>query len=618
MHPGFNHCQSFTDAFNTGDFEHPKSGAVFGHWRDSGFLDPGIGGAVFQGPVQLCAFTSLGACLDRHGWIAQRVCIGKCEVAAVSKIHGVGQMNSQSKQFNLMKRNPRFLNVTISLLPWLLVVVGLYLVSLYSYLLFHSFIELFSIIVAGGIFMVAWNARGFLDNNYLLYLGIAYFFVGLMDLLHTLAYKGMDVFAGTGSNLPTQLWTASRYLQSISYLIAPFFIGRKLKAHVLLMVYAVLTGLLLSSIFYWRIFPVCYIEGVGLTPFKIASEYLVSIFFLTSIILLLQKRSDFHPNVLKLLIYSNIAAIGSELFFTSYISVYGGANMIGHYLRLISFYLLYKAIIETGLVKPYDILFRNLKLKEEELERQTVEMQIRNEELDAFAHTVAHDLQNPLATIITAASTLENNGLPKSEVHEFLEGIVETATNMSHIIDDLLLFAEVRKVEAPSKPLDMAAILAEAKERLNLMIKNSRAEISEPGHWPAALGYGPWIEEVWTNYLSNALKYGGSPPRMRLGADVQPDGMVRFWVSDHGQGLTQEQQDALFKPFLRLNQVHTSGHGLGLSIVRRIVDKLGGQAGVISEVSKGSTFYFTLPKAPEPESAPAVESATSRQFSGGF
>jgi signal transduction histidine kinase len=517
-----------------------------------------------------------------------------------------------------MKRYPGFLNVSISLLPWLLVVVGLYLVSLYSYLLFHSLIELFSIIVAGGIFMVAWNARGFLDNNYLLYLGIVYFFVGLMDLLHTLAYKGMDVFAGTGSNLPTQLWTASRYLQSISYLIAPFFISRKLKAHVLLIVYAVLTVVLLTSIFYWRIFPVCYIEGVGLTTFKIVSEYLVSIFFLISIFLLLQKRSNFHPDVLKLLIYSNIAAIGSELFFTSYVSVYGGANMIGHYLRLISFYLLYKAIIETGLVKPYDLLFRNLKLKEEVLEQQTVELQVRNEELDAFAHTVAHDLQNPLAAIITASNTLQNVAITKSELDEFLGGIIETASNMSGIIDDLLLFAEVRKVEAPSKPLDMKAIVAEVKERFHLMIKNSGAQISEPEDWPAALGYGSWVEEVWANYLNNALKYGGLPPRIELGADVQPDGMIRFWVCDHGRGLTPEQQEALFKPFLRLDQIHTKGHGLGLSIVRRIVDKLGGQAGVISEVGKGSTFYFTLPEAPEQASMPSVEYSTSRQFSGGF
>jgi two-component system sensor histidine kinase/response regulator len=120
------------------------------------------------------------------------------------------------------------------------------------------------------------------------------------------------------------------------------------------------------------------------------------------------------------------------------------------------------------------------------------------------------------------------------------------------------------------------------------------------------VGHGPWIEEVWANYISNALKYGGSPPRIELGADPPPPSppsggtegearMVRFWVRDNGPGLTPEEQARLFTPFTRLEQVRAKGHGLGLSIVRRIVEKLGGQVGVESEVGQSSTFSFTLP-----------------------
>jgi signal transduction histidine kinase len=105
---------------------------------------------------------------------------------------------------------------------------------------------------------------------------------------------------------------------------------------------------------------------------------------------------------------------------------------------------------------------------------------------------------------------------------------------------------------------------------------------------------------VWVNYISNAVKYGGTPPaapRVELGGEVQPDGMARFWVRDNGSGLTQEQQTRLFTPFTQLNQVRARGHGLGLSIVRRIVEKLGGQVGVESSgvPGEGSLFYFTLP-----------------------
>ncbi len=121
-----------------------------------------------------------------------------------------------------------------------------------------------------------------------------------------------------------------------------------------------------------------------------------------------------------------------------------------------------------------------------------------------------------------------------------------------------------------------------------------------------ATGYGPWVEEVWANYINNALKYGGRPPRVELGADILPvpsteeskasKEMVRFWVRDNGHGLTPGEQEQLFALFERLHQVHVEGHGLGLSIVRRIVEKLGGQVGVESKVGQGSVFYFTLPR----------------------
>jgi len=111
------------------------------------------------------------------------------------------------------------------------VLLGLYLTSLYNYLLFHSLAELFSIVVACGIFMIAWNSRRFLDNNYLLLIGIAYLFVGGFDLIHILAYKGMNIFQGYETNLPTQLWISARYMESLPLLIAPLFLRRKLKVN---------------------------------------------------------------------------------------------------------------------------------------------------------------------------------------------------------------------------------------------------------------------------------------------------------------------------------------------------------------------------------------------------
>ncbi len=412
----------------------------------------------------------------------------------------------------------------------------------------------------------------------------------------------MGVFSDQTANLATQLWLVGQYLQSLSMVIAPLYIGRRLKAYPLLAVLIVLTILILTSIFYWNNFPIAYIDGLGLTPFKKISEYLISFFFLISTGLLIWKRREFDPSVLNYLILFNVFTIGSELAFSSYVQVYGEANLIGHFLRLIAFYFLYKALIETGLVRPFNILLRNLKLSEDRLREHTAALQVRNAELDAYAHTVAHNLKNPLTVIITTSDVITDiSNLTRKELKEFTEQIRSTAFQMNTIIDNLLLLAEVRKADAPKETIDMARIVANLRHRLRSMLRETHAQLTCPASWPKAVGYTPWIEEIWVNYITNALKYGGKPPRVELGASIQEDGQVRFWVHDNGPGLTPEDQKRLFIPFSQIGQSHEAGHGLGLSIVRRIVEKLGGQVGVESKVGKGSSFYFTLPAAPADE-----------------
>jgi PAS domain S-box-containing protein len=269
-------------------------------------------------------------------------------------------------------------------LTGVLVFLGIYLTSHYNYLLFHSLAEVFSIVIACGIFMIAWNSRRFLESNYLLFIGIAYLFVGGLDLIHTLAYKGMGVFHGYETNLPTQLWIAARYMESLSLFLAPLFFGRKLKANLIFLGYTLVTSILLLFIFYWNIFPVCFVEGVGLTPFKKISEYIISLILLGSIVLLLKNRKEFERNVLQWVVWSIIVTIVSELAFTFYIDAYGFSNLIGHFFKILSFYFIYKAIIETGLTHPYNLLFRNLKKSEETLRDALKESQQRQREISTL------------------------------------------------------------------------------------------------------------------------------------------------------------------------------------------------------------------------------------------
>lgn len=251
-----------------------------------------------------------------------------------------------------------------------LVLVGLSLTSFYSYVLFHSLAEVFSIVVAGTIFSLTWYSRRWLDNHAILLLGISSLFVGGVDLIHTLAYKGMGVFPGDNANLATQLWIAARSLQSVAFLLAPLYVTRRFKPHAGVLVCGVATAFLLGSIF-WGVFPDCYVEGVGLTPFKKVSEYVISLVLAASLVFLVRKRGAFEQDVLRWLVLSIALTIGGELAFTAYVSVYGLSNLVGHLFKILAFYLLYKAIVETGLARPYDLLFRELKQSEEALRAGT-------------------------------------------------------------------------------------------------------------------------------------------------------------------------------------------------------------------------------------------------------
>jgi len=242
---------------------------------------------------------------------------------------------------------------------------------------------------------------------------------------------------------------------------------------------------------------------------------------------------------------------------------------------------------------------KELTLAGKRLRQQAMELKERNQELDAFAHTVAHDLKNPLGVVSGFTYFIKENldSIAREALEEQLQIISRSNSKMTNIVDELLVLSSVRKEEVNLEPLDMARIVSEAQRRLADSSKEHQAETILPDVWPTALGYAPWIEEVWVNYLSNAIRYGGQPPRLELGANLRPDSATRFWVRDNGPGLAPEEQARLFVPFTKLGQVRAKGHGLGLSIVRRIVEKLGGQVGVESQLGQGSLFYFTLPGA---------------------
>lgn len=237
-----------------------------------------------------------------------------------------------------------------------------------------------------------------------------------------------------------------------------------------------------------------------------------------------------------------------------------------------------------------------LESQRDQLLKTNEALQMSNADLEAFARTVAHDLKNPLSGLIGYSAFLleELDTGERENIRQVLVKIESSGRKMSNIIDEILLLSQMRLGDVQVAPLNTAEIVSQAIGRLSHHIEESQAEIHLPAAWPPAVGYAPWVEQIWVNYLSNGLKYGGKPPHLELGATLQGQ-MVQFWVRDNGPGLTEPAQQKLFTEFTRLDPTQAEGHGLGLSIVRRIVEKLGGQVGVISQIGQGSTFYFTLP-----------------------
>jgi signal transduction histidine kinase len=303
-------------------------------------------------------------------------------------------------------------------------IAGLYATSRYNYLLFHGLVELFSVVVACGIFMIAWNSRHFVHDGFVMLLGVGYLCVGALDLLHTLGYPGMGVFAGFETNVPTQLWIAARYMEASTLCLAPLLIGRRLNAPRALGAYGIVLLGVLLSIFTWGVFPICFVEGQGLTAFKRISEYVISGLFMISIVALVSHRDRFNRKVMILTVLSAGVSILSELSFTLYVHAYGASNMVGHLFKLISFCLLYKAAIETSLTRPYSMLFQGLKRTEDQLRSSRDDLEQRVEQRTAELRQAVEQRDRELADRELAESRLQEERSRLFSLMQMLPGYV--------------------------------------------------------------------------------------------------------------------------------------------------------------------------------------------------
>jgi signal transduction histidine kinase len=231
------------------------------------------------------------------------------------------------------------------------------------------------------------------------------------------------------------------------------------------------------------------------------------------------------------------------------------------------------------------------------LEFRNQQLESQNEALDAYARTVAHDLKNPLTHVLNFARFIEQEGVLSGQSAEDLERILQSAETMNHIIQDLLLLAQTREEAIHTMDMEMQPVVEGALDRLQVDIQQKKALLLMPDTWPTVQGNPAWIQAVWVNFISNALKYGGTPPEVKLfwRADEDRDGWIWFGVEDNGDGLKTVHPELLFKEFSRSGEEKEEGHGIGLSICRRILQRLGGRITAENIPDGGSRFMFQLP-----------------------
>ncbi len=264
------------------------------------------------------------------------------------------------------------LSLRAGLAVFLLAGLLLFFLGRYNYLLTHTLIGFFSVILLTSVFLIGWNTRRLVHSQFFVILAVGFLLTGMVDLLHTFSYRGMQVLPGAGADTAAQFWLIARTVGASAFFCAIFSLGRKeiCSAKIWLLSFLIGAGSLVALVWPLGLFPSCYIEGVGLTPFKIYSEYAIIGLLLLAAIFLYVRGKHLNQQLTSLLMVSIGMSVVSELIFSLYADVYGFFNFLGHYFKLGSVVLAYMALVEGSLRSPFTTLFREMSQSYTELNKE--------------------------------------------------------------------------------------------------------------------------------------------------------------------------------------------------------------------------------------------------------
>ena len=417
-----------------------------------------------------------------------------------------------------------------------LALLGLYWAERYSFLLFHTLAELFSITVAAAAFSVAWNGRRHHSNLGLTTLGVSLLAVAAIELAHMLAYRGMGVFPDDGAGLSTQLWIASRYLFASSIIVVPLLLRipqhRPPRAderprrvvvgeYAMLVLYAAVVALLLLAIFYWKVFPVCFDPAPdgGLTPFKVVSEFVICGMMAVAGALLWWRRRHMDRDVMWLLLLAMALSIVSSFCFTQYSTVYSPWSWTGHVLKIVSAALIYQAIVVVGLREPLALIFRDMSAQQERLADAHAAAEQANAAKDRFLAVLSHELRNPLNPVLAEVSALQRRDDLPDDLRDGVAMIRRNVELEARLIDDLLDLTRIArgKMKLERAPVDLQALVRQAADicAADLEAKRLRLALNLGARRPVVEGDAVRLLQVIWNVLTTPSSSAGGEATSR-------------------------------------------------------------------------------------------------------
>jgi signal transduction histidine kinase len=480
---------------------------------------------------------------------------------------------------------------------------ALWLTSIFGYLLFHSIVEMTGVAIATAVFMISWSSRGHAETQPFVLLGIGYLFVAILDLLHTLSYTGMNVIP-PGVDYATKLWVVARGLQALVTL-AFVLLARARRPASSPLAFVLVGGvsiLAVLSIFLWNIFPLCFVEGQGVTLFKKLSEYAISAVLVASIALLAVRRGAISTFERRLLIAAFAMNVASELIFTLYVSAYGYQNLLGHLLKFGSFVLAYQALFSSK-IRSRLALIEELKLSTARLEESEAELRSAALSKDKFISILAHDLRNPMGGILSLSELLATKfgSFDPQRIRQMCALIYDGAKESSELLESLLQWTRAQAGRLAVFPSAIpVAELCDGIVSLQRPVAGAKGVTLDVRVSPEARA---WADEnmaatVIRNLISNAVKFTPQGGQVSVASMTEGD-WERITVKDTGCGMTPEELGKLFRIDVHFSTPGTNGEhgaGMGLILCSELVALNRGTIEAHSQPGRGSAFTFSLPR----------------------